>query len=211
MPKKAVSVHNLLKKKFLEMPVEGEWMSLLGKPAVNGVWHIKGESGQGKTTLLMQLAKYLTKFGVVAYNSLEEGTRKSMQDCIRENRMHEVTGRFYLLDREMITDLIVRLKKRNAPDIVIIDSIQFSDLTKSLYKRLVSEFPDKLFIFNSHAEGKKSIGAIARDVEFDADIKIYVEGYLAFSRSRMSRGVVTKPYVIWDDGAKKYWGNKHGL
>jgi len=173
--RRAVSVSEILRKKFIEMPVEGEWKALLGRPARNGVWHIKGTSGQGKTTLLMKMAKYLTRFGRVAYNSLEEGARKSMQEAIIDADMESVKKDFILLDREPIDELDLRLSKKRSPDIIIIDSIQYAGLTKSIYKNLVDKYPDKLFIFNSHAEGRKNVGAIARDIEFDADIKIDVE------------------------------------
>ena len=46
----------------------------------------------------------------------------------------------------------------------------------------------------------------AVDVEVDVDIKVRVEGFVAFVRSRYGGN---KPFVIWEEGAKKYWGRKY--
>ncbi|MDB9911066.1 hypothetical protein OAC88_02885 [Flavobacteriaceae bacterium] len=141
----------------------------------------------------------------MAFNSLEEGARKSMQDLMNDFNMKDVKSRFVILDREPIADLIVRLEKQRSPDIVIIDSVQYSFLTKSSYKNLINRFPGKLFIFSSHAKRKEPAGAIGQAILFDADIKIRVEGFKAFSKSRVSRGTLPTPFVIWDEGAKNYW------
>ena len=47
-----------------------------------GVWFIWGSSGNGKTSFVMQLCKQLTRFGRVAYNSLEEGDDVTMQNAL---------------------------------------------------------------------------------------------------------------------------------
>lgn len=204
-PKRAVSVEALRRKKFNEMNLPTDFKKLLGTPERSGSWIVFGESGQGKSSFLMQLSKALTPFGRVAYNSLEEGARKSMQDLMNDFSMDKVKSRFVILDRESIKDLIVRLGKQRSPDIIIIDSVQYSFLTKSAYKDLINQFPGKLFIFSSHAKRKEPAGAIGQAILFDADIKIRIEGFKAFSKSRVSRGTLPTPFVIWEEGAKKYW------
>lgn len=202
---RAVSVEELLKKKFIELPVEGVWKELLGAPERSGSWFIYGLSGHGKTTFNMQLAKYLTRFGRVEYNTLEEGARKSMQEAVRENRMGECPrGSFKILDKLTIAELRDRLSRPRAAKIVFIDSVQYTFMTKADYKRLIKDFPDTLFVFVSHARGNQPLGALAEAIMYDADIKIHVLGFKAFSKSRMSRGVKTKPYVIWEEGSRDY-------
>lgn len=209
MTKRAISVAALARKKFIEMPLEGDWQRLIGTPERSGSWFISGESGHGKTSFLMLLAKELTRFGKVAYNSLEEGARSSMQSLMDDFNMKAVGNRFVLLNREPIDELSRRLARQRSPDIVIIDSVQYSFLDTRSYKRLTEAHPRKLFIFSSHAEGKRPVGRTARSIEFDADVKIHVEGFKAFCRSRHSRGVVPTPYVIWEEGANAYWINKN--
>lgn len=201
----------LIRKKFNLIPLAGSWRTFLGTPERSGSWFVYGESGHGKTSFLMQLAKELAQHARVAYNSLEEGVRKSMQDLCVDMNMREVGSNFMLLDKEPIDELSTRLCKQRSPDVVIIDSAQYSFLNKRTYKGLVSNHPKKLFIFSSHAKGKDPVGAIGRDILFDADIKIRVEGFKAFATSRVSRGVVPTPFVIWEKGAEEYWNNQEHL
>jgi hypothetical protein len=63
---------------------------------------------------------------------------------------------------------------------------------------------DKLIIFISHASGKRPKGNAAVSVMYDATLKIWVEGFKAFSKGRFFGK--TGEYTIWDEGAEKYWG-----
>lgn len=188
--------------KFELMDFEGEWEAFIGAPERSGTWIVWGQSGNGKTRFLLQLIKYLTKFGRVAYNTLEEGARYSFQKAARETNLKEVKRRVIILNREPVEELRVRLRKHKSPDIIVIDSFQYSGLTKAAYIALKEEFPNKLFIYNSHAEGKLPQGRPANFVRYDADVKIRVEGYKAFPVSRYGGG---EPYTIWHQGAEEYW------
>lgn len=154
----------------------------------------------------MQLAKELTKYGTVLYDSLEEGARKSMKQSIERNHMQEVKRRFHIV-QEPIETLKERLRKRRSADIVFIDSLQYSDLNKTEYKKLKEEFSNKLFILVSHAEGKQPKGRFADFVRYDCDIKIRIEGYKAFCMSRLAAGGTNSEYTIWHLGAEEYWGS----
>lgn len=200
--KRAVSVDQLLKKKFIEMPFEGKWKKSFGVPERSGVWIIWGLSGNGKTNFALQLAKYLATFGRVAYDTLEEGARKSFQIAVDRAEMRAVSKQFLILNREHIEELKVRLRRKKSPDIVIIDSIQYSGLTRSDYIALKEEFDKKLFIFISHADGKHPKGSLANFTRYDADIKIRIEGYKAFPTSRYGGN---EEFVIWEQGASEYW------
>ena len=205
---KAVSVDELLKKKFDRIPLIGRYRKLIGFPESNGTWFIKGASGHGKTSFLMGLCKELTKYGKVAYNTLEEGARASMQDAIIDFQMDQCPkGSFKILNREPIPEMIARLKKKQSPDFVVIDSIQYTFMTLKDYKDMQKALPKKLFIINSHKEGKQAVGALAKRIEFDADVKLDVEGFIAKSKSRASRGIITEPFIIWEAGAEAYWND----
>lgn len=204
-PNRAISVEQLINKKFKVMPFEDEFKASFGRPELSGAWIIWGNSANGKTRFTLQLAKYLTKFGNVAYNSLEEGIKLSFQRAIQQTGMQSVAKKFKIINGETIEQLIERLEKQKSPHIIIIDSLQYTDLDKRSYKALINRFPKKLFIFISHAEGKNPKGSTADAIKYDSDIKIRVEGYKAFARSRFGGG---KPFVIWEEGANEYWGNK---
>jgi hypothetical protein len=204
--KRAVSVDELLRKKFKVFPLEGKWKELLGTPERTGHWFFHGKTGEGKTTLLMQMAKMLTKFEKVQYNTLEEGARLSMQMAIEENEMSDCPrGYFKILNKMAMEDMLEKIRRPKSAKITIIDSVQYTFLTKKDFWAIDQEFGDKhLFIWNSHAKGNEPKGNLADEIRYHADQKVHVQGFKAFSKSRTSRGTVTKPYIIWEEGAKLY-------
>jgi adenylate kinase family enzyme len=102
--KRALSVHDLLSFKAKVMEFEGRWEASFGCPEMSGCWLVWGESGSGKTTFAMQLCRYLTRFGRVAYNSLEEGMSESLRSTVAAAGMEDCSRRFIILDREPIVD-----------------------------------------------------------------------------------------------------------
>ena len=199
-PKRAYSPTEVAAMRRPSYEFDGDWKASLGTPAQSGTWIIWGMPGNGKSSFVMQLAKYLCGFDKVIYDSLEESTGLSLQMSLKRHNMEEVNGRFLILDREPIDKLIERLQKKRSPGIVIIDSLQYSGLTYLSYKDLKESLPGKLLIFISHAEGVRPEGRVGRKVEYDADIKILVQGFRAMAKSRFmnSPGV---PFTIWEEGA----------
>ena len=94
---------------------------VLGSGLVKGsIVLLGGEPGIGKSTLLLQICRYLGETKEILYVSGEESVR---QIRLRAQRLGVETENLYLLaesDAEAICDTIVS----NKPDIVIIDSIQ---------------------------------------------------------------------------------------
>lgn len=184
------------------LPFEGAWRDCLGRPEMTGTWLIWGSSGNGKTRFALQLAKYLSHFCRVAYDSLEEGLSLTLQRAIEEIGFVESVERknFCLLDKENIADLRIRLKRRNAPQVVIIDSLQYTGMNYTEYKKLRDGNRNTLFIFISHADGREPKGEVAKSIRYDANVKVMIEGFRANAQSRYGGG---KPYIIWDKGLNK--------
>lgn len=199
--KRALSIKDIRAYKPTVMEFDGRWLDSIGKPELTGSWIIWGGSANGKTRFALQLAKYLGRFGKVAYDSLEEGLSLSMQKAIGDVGMADNKRSFVLLDKESVSELEERLEKQRSAQIIIIDSLQYTGLTYADYKRLRDRFRHKLFIFVSHASGREPKGEVGKSVKYDAFVKIYVEGYVAYPQSRYGGG---KAYVIWEDGARKY-------
>lgn len=199
---RAVSADELLKMKFKVMKFKYEFKELIGTPEKSGTWIIWGKSGNGKTRFTLQLAKYLSSFVKVVYNTLEEGTKLSFQKAVAETDMQSC-GNNFLIVSEPMENLSYRLKRQRAPRVAIIDSLQYSKLNKTSYMKLMEKHPNVLFIFISHAEGKNPKGNTADAVRYHSDVKIHVEGYKAFATSRYGGGA---PYTIWKEGAANYWG-----
>jgi Predicted ATP-dependent serine protease len=152
----------------------------------------------------MQLAKELCKYGRVAYNSLEEGSSLTMRNTMLRCGMMEVNRRFLLLDAEPMEQLNIRLHRQKAPDIVFIDSFQYTQMSYKQYIEFKESNRNKLLIFISHADGKQPNGRAAKSVMYDATLKIRVEGFRAFSKGRFIGPV--GHYNIDKIKAPKYWG-----
>lgn len=204
---RALSYKNIEDYKPVELEFTGKWEASFGRPEVKGSWLVWGNSGHGKTRFTLQLCKYLCQFGKVVYNSLEEGLSKSMQNAIIQVGMKETGRRFIFLDMESLADLERRLEKRKSPDVVIIDSLQYFRMTQKDYDRFKKKFPNKLFVFISHAKGKEPKGSIAESIRYDAFVKVWIEGYTAFPVSRYVKNGESEPFTIWIQGADDYWGN----
>jgi hypothetical protein len=200
---RAVSVTQLYVKKRNLLAFEGEYAASFGRPELKGAWLIWAKSGSGKTTFVLKLCKYLTRFGRVAYNSMEEGDSESFKLACQRVSMEEVKAKFFILDNESIEELKERLRKHKAPNIVVVDSLQYSMMSYKDYVELKKEFPNVLFLFISHAEGKEPKGKVASSIQYDVSVKIRVEGYRAFPISRYGGGL---PFDIWKEGADKYHG-----
>ena len=197
---RAASLDQVLRTRFKVLPFEGEWKESIGCPELTGSWIIWGNSGNGKTRFALQLCKYLCQFGRVAYDSLEEGVSVSLVKAIKETHMMEVRRKFVVLDKEPIDQLTERLERPKSPDIVCIDSLQYTGMSYEQYKALKERFPKKLFIWISHADGTLPEGRVAKKVRFDSNVKVFVQAYRAEPVSRYGGG---KPYIIWEEGYRK--------
>lgn len=184
---------------------EGTLQEAFGQPEQNGVWFIWGRSGNGKTSFVLQLCKELTRYGKVAYDSLEEGDSLTMQNALMRVGMGDVGRRFILLN-ESLKELDTRLKRRRSPDIVVVDSFQYAHIDLKQYEEFIDQHKNKLIIFVSQADGLKPWGRTAQSAMYSASLKIWVEGYRAISKGRY-RGNLGY-YTIWAEKADEYWGNE---
>lgn len=201
---RTLSARQVLEKKHKTISLTGEWGDCLGEIDRSGVVFMWGNSGNGKSGAAMSFAKALTKFGKVLYVPLEEGTSLSMQNMLRRYSMSDCGRKFQLSENETIESLDERLSKAKAPEFVFIDSFQYAQLSYKQYIAFKERHRNKLLVFVSHADGKQPAGRAARSVMYDAGLKIWVEGYKAFSKGRFFGS--TGEIVIWPERAAKYWG-----
>ncbi len=202
--KKALSVTDLLNKKYKLFEFSGEWYDAFGCPEMKGIWFVWGNSGNGKTTFVLKFIKYLAGFATVAYNSLEEGGTHTMQEAFRRTGMQEVSKRVILIEGESMPELEQRMNKHKSPRVYVIDSLQYMGISYNEYKAFKERHRDKLVIFISHADGKLPEGRSAKKIMYDAGLKIWVEGYRAISKGRYI-GPNGGTFTIWEAGADKYW------
>jgi hypothetical protein len=194
----------LISKRTKTVEFDSPWLDAFGNPELSGCWLVWGNSSQGKTSFVMQLCKYLTKFGKVLYNSMEEGRSAALVNVVRRSGVMAVNRRIVFADNMPIEDLKEKLRERiYRYKVVVIDSLQYSGMSYHDYKALRNEFRSTLFIIISHADGKQPSNRTGKNIKFDAHVKIYVEGFMAFVNSRYYDGGEST-MKIWEEGANQY-------
>lgn len=206
--RRAITVNDLINKKRITLPFEGAWKDGMGCPQSNAVVFIWGKSNNGKTRFIVQFIKYLCNhIEKILLDSLEEGDSESLAQAFRQEDMQEVHGKVFILDNEPLDQLCIRLKKKKQAQAVVIDSWQYSRKDYAFYQKMKEQFKNKMFIINSHAQGNNPKGSSADEIRYDAMVKIHVVGFVAKIGGRFP--ALRKPYVIWEQGAKDYWGKKY--
>ena len=201
--KRAKTASQIYERKRDILPFEAPWLSHIGAPEISGSWFVYGHSGNGKTSYLLQMAKYLARFGRVWYNGLEEGDSESFKQALQRVGMEAVGSDFFLLE-DSLEDLMARLRRRNRPRFLFIDSLQVMGMAKKGYhdlKDLCDHHGVQLIIIG-HAEGKKPEGRLGKYIEYISFVKIWVEGFKAFPKSRYGGA---QPYIIYEKRASEYW------
>lgn len=202
---RAISIDQLFNTRRKYIPLEGEWLMRLGKPEIGARWFVMAPTGSGKSTFVSMLSKELSKYGRVGYCSAEEGDSESLKMAFKRVDMKDVKGKVIVYDHSDVESLTEDLKKHKSPSIIVIDTVQFFEMTKKQYKELIKAFPNKTFIWISHMDGKNPDGKLAEHIWRDSAIKINIEGFVAFIRSSRYGGD-WRPVMIWEEGAKKYHG-----
>ena len=178
---------------------EGVWADNFGHPPVGSKWMIWGESAGGKSTFVMQLAKYLTKFGRVDYYPDEEGMNsESLQRRLQMCKM-ETEDRFKVCAAEGYKEILEDMKRRRSADVYIFDSWQTMGFTYTQFMDLKRFFPGKTMIWVSRSLRDEPMGNSAIKAKFDCDLKVFVKGYAATCLGRFQPAAGSQ-YIIWQEG-----------
>ena len=199
MGRRALSIQNLIDYTPKTLGFTGRWLDAMGDPEPYGSWIIWGASGNGKTRFAVQLVKYLMSFeGLrIAYNGLEEGMSETYRRAIIDTGLQmEKQGRYVFWDGFNYEDMMERLKRKRSPNVVVIDSLQYLNITYDQYKGLVRKYPKKLFIWISHESGTEPKGGTAQSIKYNSNIKIRVHNYYATIISRYKGKEV---FDIWPE------------
>ena len=208
--KQSISARKALSVVNRTLAVSPEWVPCLGgEIARHGAVFFWGNSGNGKSSAVMSFARMLALHGRVLYVSREEGYGLSLQNTIRRFRMDEFGAAFQVIDREDVETLTERLSRPKSPEFIVIDSVQVMGLSWKEYRALRERFPRKMFVLVSQTDGKQPAGRPAKRMMYDADLKVWVEGHIAFSKGRFI-GETTQ-YVVWPEGADNYWKGRQRI
>lgn len=174
---------------------------------------LRGPSYSGKSSVLIKLIKPLLPLMKVDYNNHEEkggdaGTvkRKLLQTGITEDETNLTFYKAFLESDEFETFSDI-LRKKGSAGFAILDSMQHAGMTKRFYDKFVYEFSDrrkKILAFISH----NKMDDLVLHVWHDIDVKLHVIGYVCSVESRLE-DATNKPIIIWEEKARKYWGQKY--
>lgn len=207
---KSLGVTQFLSKKFKLLGIDGIWHETLGYLPQGFIGIVYGDSGNGKTEFLIQLSKYLTQFGRVAWVSYEQRHGYDLQRAVERNQMQEVAGDFIVMDplarrnddTTLFENLMREMGRRNSPQFYVIDSYDYIAFSKEEYHELRNRFAHrKGIIFVSHARGRKPKRAVAEYIEYDGGFGIYVKNFIAHVQKNRFSGF--EPYIIWEERARE--------
>lgn len=87
----AKGVRELLSMKFETLAFEGAWYDAFGTPERRGVWMVWGNTGNGKTSFVMQLCKELVPFR--AGSLRQSGGRRLSDDAEHAETLQYAGGK----------------------------------------------------------------------------------------------------------------------
>ena len=94
---------------------------------------------------------------------------------------------------------------RRSAEVVVIDSLQYTMMKFSDYKGFERRISRQSFSSSlATHEARNPRGHTADAVRYDSDVKIWIEGYRAFSMSRLGGGAY---YDIWPEASAKYYND----
>lgn len=194
------------------IPFDGKFKESFGLPEKHARWFITGPSFSGKSSFIFEVCNYLSTFGIVDYNNHEEagGDSDTVAKKIIQSGMVDKDGKVRLYKAPITSEshetFFERINRKQSADFAVLDSIQHAQLNKVDYLHMTNILSNprrgKSFLFISHWVKND----YTKFIKHDCDIKIEVIGFVAHVDSRYGGG---KPFIIWEQGAKDYWGKKY--
>jgi len=187
---------------FETLEFDEGWESVFQDPAKNMKLAIDGGPKNGKTAACMKFAAYLTKFGKVLYNVVDQGINKSTKDLLQLTGLIDKPNA-YITISDTLDDLEADIKELQ-PDFIFIDMInQYIDKTKIK----PHEFKDR-FIKKYNDVGIILIFEVTKDGKFKGeqgwthlvDGLGTVENYILETKGRYGTGEM----ITWPEGAEKF-------
>lgn len=184
---KRIGTMQLRAMKFERLDLSEDWKKHLGNlPVKSFVLIAYGESGEGKTEYMMQLAKELMRFGKVEWLGYETGHDADIQDAEARNNLNGVIWTDPWEKRKpeqtIFDDIAGAICRRKGAKYIFIDSY---DATKLLEEEIMelhrlAKKKNKCLLWIAHAKGKKEPQkTVAQKIEFYGHVGIYVKHYIA--------------------------------
>ncbi len=204
--RRALTIANVFNKKHKTYEFKGFWGKVLGETETNGAWIIYGKEKNGKTWVALLLAQYLSDYNSVLYISAEEGLGKNFTDSCKRAKLQISNKNLHFLEYLSITELREKLSKQRSASIIFIDNITIykDELQYGEFRKLIDDYPSKLFIFISHEDKKEPSFAVGKLVKRLAKVIMHVKGLAVNIAGRVPGGTLT----IDETKAKIFHGNE---
>ncbi|TAE23101.1 MAG: hypothetical protein EAZ92_15015 [Candidatus Kapaibacterium sp.] len=167
---RSASAHDLLTMQIRTLPLNSRLAALFGNIPANApfsgvVW---GNAGSAKSTLALEFAMELGRFGTILYNTSEEHfSVGTIQQRLRF--LPVLSPRVTFLENRSLEELMNALATRK-PLAVVVDSVSEMDAEQEEVIGLIDEFPDTSFVFvaQATANDRKPLGrnALRHKVDF---------------------------------------------
>lgn len=201
---RGMTARQTITRKIKYYDFRGEWEEAFGRPEASGVWIVWGNSGNGKTSFVMQLVKYLCLWDTALFFSLEEGRSGTLMQSICRHKLEEEGKRVLYYSTTDFAEIKEIIRSHPHRKVIVIDSLQYLNINMAKYKAFKEEFSDRTIIFTSHANGEKPRGSLAESVMYDAMQKVQVKSFLAITKGRYLGE--KRYYNVYPKEAEKYWG-----
>lgn len=200
--KQVLSIQRLKQIKVDRMNLSYQFEEAFGRPQNRGIWFVWGNSGSGKSSFVMQLAKELAREDKTFYNLLEESPDDdSFLQRIEMFEMDQVQKNFGVQNFNF-EELNEYLDKKGSPKNVIIDSAKYFfqnfEQLLELEKKYCNKKHNKTFIITGHADGKNPRTELEKSIMFHAYMKLHVDAYAVHCKGR-SIGRNGGHYIIWKE------------
>lgn len=205
--KKVLGVGNITNQKIKRIAFNDQFYEAFKNPQEGIVWFIWGNSGSGKSSFTMQLAKQYAQSEKTLYDPLEEGVDNAdFIERVEYLQMIDVKSTFFAQEYKY-EELEKYLTKRNPPKVVVIDSAKYFFKNFQEYKNLCrKKNKGTTFIITGHAEGNNPSSQLEKDIRYDANQKVYVSGYMAKCQGR-TIGPNGGEFIIYREGYEKLKGS----
>ncbi len=202
---RTLTIANLFNKKHKIYEFKGIWGEILGETETNGAWIIFGKEKNGKTWVALLLAQYLSDYNRVLYISAEEGLGKNFTESCKRAKLQISNKNLHFLEYLSIEELRDKLSKQRSASIIFLDNITIfkDELQYGEFRKLLQDFPTKLFIFISHEDKKEPSFAVGKLVKKLAKVIFHVKGLAVNIAGRVPGGTLT----IDETKAKIFHGN----
>jgi|GEM_PF-4428096 len=196
-----ISSNDLMNMHFESLPFTGKWAELMQDPAKNMKLGIMGKPKNGKTSGTATFANYLTDFGTVLYNFVDQGFNKSTKDIWKLAGLDQ-NPRAFPTDIDNLKELDEAISSGDF-DIVVIDMINdYIDKEgikpQEFKDRFIKKYPEISFIL---------VFEVTKTGDFKGDQKwmhvvdaiVNVRDFVMYNRGRYGMGHL----VVWPEGLLK--------